>query len=839
MPHEPTTRLAMYAVGGLQLVSIKSQSPCKIRSLTFLQVNSSPFWQTLASYIYSHDARMWDSLKQTWFNAATSDQFISREHFHIARRFVCAACVAYGKRLSFALSGAATYTQYAGFVAVCKSHDQSGFCGVCFKDEAVLKNEPPDYFSTLSPVDEFDNWFGSISHTCEKCRILATRQAMKRHGINNLMAQQTDMDELFANYHSYGEGSIQELCIQVCERKWLLQNTKIKDYSYQAVAGDRLMRGFSMEQAAYSDNEDLSILYTEPSIRELATRDFVRNLILGGSWFSPLDVIELQQHPRPPHWHANQPSTLPVMHPTSGDRKYVHWAYHVPSMELRELLQMLWAQCMIDILETAFKNIIAEVSDGCLVDSKVWEFDKGESAPGTISDPGTQLSSWTPVDVWKRLLKPEFWVTGYNWRSRKLEEYRERRISDASSRSKSSSTSSESTNLSESPTGTTSTLQTTPSPPPAGAPKDPKSPSVASVTSISETTRCTDGSEVDVAALPDIELTGVEARAVQSVPFVPTTFELLPTHSLRWVWGLWLKSIHPLVTCQCSICKRACQLQEEERLRGASHKVPTGGIVINEPVSKRKEDEEFEDEDLDELETTDDVFDQSLDAMDTSPIDIDDKDTTVVDEFNSHGKDTPVQLVQHPATPPSFTSPDLDSTASTPAGITQTLLARIGGRSSTPALGSLSPPTSRKRASQEPESVPPSPASAKRRRLDSGDSKLDSPSPMRSPLSTDTQSRSDDTPSSSGPDSVPPTSSPVPESQENSFSLSQASTIAQSNASDATLHLTGFEGAARMTAPDQNVGVGSLDLALNGSVEDEQGALGIRASGANEQMHWE
>ena len=779
---------------------------------------------------------MWDSLNQTWFNgAATSDQVITREHFHVARRFVCAVCVAYSRRLSFGLSGAATYTHYVGFVAVCKTHDQSGFCGVCFKDDATLKSEPPDYLSTLSPVDDFDHWFGSISQTCEKCRILATRQAMKRHGINALMAQQTDMDELFANYHSYGEGSVIDLCIQVNERKWLLQNTKIKDYSCQAVAGDRLMRGLSMEQATYSDNEDLAILYTEPSIRELATRDFVRNLILSGSWFSPSDVIELQQHPRPPHWHSGHPSALPVMHPTSGERKFAHWVYHVPSADIRELLQMLWGQCMIDILETAFKNIIAEVSDGCLVDSKIWEFDKGESAPGTISDPGTQLSSWTLVDVWKRLLKPEFWVTGYNWRSRKLEEHRERRISDASSRSKSSSASSESTNLSESPTGTTSTLQTTPSPPPGVGPKDPKSPGTVSTAAAGETAISIDGSEVYVAALPDIELTGVEARAVQSVPFVPTTFELLPNHSLRWVWSLWSKSIHPLVTCQCTICKRACQPQEEERLRGAPRKAPTGGIVINEPVARKKE-EQLEDEDVaDELETTEDVFDQSLDAMDTSPIDI---DSTLTDEFNSHGKDTPVQLVQHPATPPSFPSTDLDSSVSTPASIAQTLLARIGGRSSTPVLGSLSPPTSRKRASQEPESAPSSPTSAKRRRLDSGDSKLDSPSPMRSPLSTEAQSRSGDTPSS-GPDSIAYTSPPPPESQETNVALSQASTIVQT-ASNATLHPAGFEEVTGITAPNHSVGINLLDFALDEDVEDdEQSELVEDVRVTNEQMHWE
>ncbi|KIM30686.1 hypothetical protein M408DRAFT_289672 [Serendipita vermifera MAFF 305830] len=779
---------------------------------------------------------MWDSLKQTWFNGSTSDQFITRDHFHLARRFVCAACVAYGRRLSFALSGAATYTQYAGYVAVCKIHDQGGFCGVCFKDEAVLRNEPPDYYSTLYPVDDFDNWFGSISYTCEKCRITATRQAMKRHGINTLMAQQTDMDDLFANYHTYGEGSVQELCIQVCERKWLLHNTKIKDYSYQAVAGDRLMRGFSMEQAAYSDSEDLAILYTEPSIRELATRDFVRNLILGGSWFSPLDVIDLQTHPRQPHWHGNQPNALLVIHPTSGERKYAHWVYHVPSAELRELLQMLWSQCMIDILETAFKNIIAEVSDGCLVDSKVWEFDKGESAPGTISDPGTQLSSWTLLDVWKRLLKPEFWVTGYNWRSRKLEEHRERRISDASSRSKSSSASSESTNLLESPTGTTSTLQTTPSPPPAVAPTDPKSPTMASVMSAAETARSIDGSETNAAALPDIELTGVEARAVQSVPFVPATFDVLPGHSLRWIWALWSKSIHPLVTCQCSICKRACQLQEEERLRGAAKKAPTGGIVINEPVPQKKE-EESEDEDVaDELEMTDDVFDQTLDEMDTSPIDIDEKDTTLTEEL-AQGKDTPVQLIQHPATPPSFsTNTDLDSSVSTPASVAQTLLARIGGRSSTPVLGSLSPPTSRKRASQEPESLPSSPSSAKRRRLDSGDSKLDSPGPMRSPLSTEAQSRSGDTPSSSGPDSVAHASPPMSDLHEPSMPLSQASTIV-SGARDSTLSSFGLSGS------NQSVGIDLGDYTLDEDAEEgaegEQGKTIPRVGVSNEQMHWE
>ena len=732
-----------------------------------------------------------------------------------------------------ALSGAASYTHIAGYISVCKTHDLNGFCGVCFKDENVLRSEPPDYQSTLSPVDDFDTWFGNVSQTCEKCRTVATRQAMKRNGLNNLMARQTDMDELFANYQTYGEGSLYNLCIQVHERKWLLANTKIKDYSFQAVAGDRLLRGLSMAEAAYSDTEDLAVLYTEPSIRELATRDFVRNLILSGSWFSPLDVIDLQQPQnmhRLPYWHAGQPTTFPVMHPTSGESKLVHWFYHVPSADLRELLQLLWNQCMVDMLETVFKNIIAEVSDGCLVDSKVWEFDKGESAPGAISDPGTQLMQWNLVDVWERLLKLEYWVTGYNWRSRKLEEHRERRISDASARSQSSSTSSESTNQSESPTGTASTLQTTPSPPPATTSKDGKSPERASNASVAHVSKTPDTSEVQVADLPDIELTGVEARAVQSIPFVPMSYESLGQHSLRWIWGLWLKSIHPFVTCQCRICKRACQMQEEERLRGVSRKAPTGGIVINEPVSRKKEDE-LEDEDVaDELETSD-VFDESSDAMD---IEAGNDNHIAIPEDPREKDTTPVQFVQHPATPPNVSSPDMDSTASTP-GTTKTLLSRISARSTTP-IGSLSPPTCRKRASQELESMPSSPASAKRRRLDSGDSKLGSPSPVRSPPFSVTHSRAGDTPSSSGPDSVLHMS---PESlQDTNGPLPQSSTVM---AVGSTLNPVGFE--EGVAASNRSAGIGLLEFAIDdmdAAEKDERSNQPVTVTNAsNESIHWD
>jgi hypothetical protein len=472
-----------------------------------------------------------------------------------------------------------------------------------------------------------------------------------------------------------------------------------------------------------------------------------------------------------------------------------------------------------------------------LVDSKVWEFDKGESAPGTISDPGTQLQQWNFTDVWERLLKPEYWVTGYNWRSRKLEEHRERRISDASARSQSSSTSSESTNHSESPTSTTSTLQTTPSPPPAIASKDGKSPDVASTVSVADTAKSPEGSEVQVADLPDIELTGVEARAVQSIPFVPMSYESLGHQSLRWIWGLWLKSIHPFVTCQCNICKRACQLQEEERLRGAPRKAPTGGIVINEPVSRTKE-EGFEDEDVaDELETSDDVFDGSSDAMDIEPGD----DNPVAVAEDLHGKDTtPVQLIQHPATPPDLSSTDFESIVGTPA-TAKTLLSRIGGRSTTP-IGSLSPPTCRKRASQEPESLPSSPASAKRRRLDSGDSKLGSPSPIRSSPFSVPHSRAGDTPSSSGPDSVSHTTSSPDLQDANVPPLSQASTIASVGS---VLHPAGFEEITGIVAPNQSVGIGLLDFTLDEDVDDgEEGERSstqqsVAANATNEPMNWD
>jgi len=183
------------AVDGQQLVSRAFLLPQNWNLIIIhITVNTSPFWYTLAQYIYSHDSRMWESLNQTWFNGGTSDRFVTREHFHLARKIVCTVCVAYSRRLSLALSGATSCTQYIGYISVCKHHDHHGFCGVCLKDDNVLKTEPPDYHSSLSPVDDFDSYFENITHTCEKCRRIATRQAMKRLGLNNLMAQQTDME---------------------------------------------------------------------------------------------------------------------------------------------------------------------------------------------------------------------------------------------------------------------------------------------------------------------------------------------------------------------------------------------------------------------------------------------------------------------------------------------------------------------------------------------------------------------------------------------------------------------------------------------------------------------
>lgn len=353
----------------------------------------------------------------TWFGSTTDvAHLVMRSHFLQARGAVCGACVAYSTRINFALNGCTTFTYLAGTISVCKFHEQHGFCGMCFKDDSIIKMEPPDYQTTLMPVDDFDSWFGNIQYTCERCRLAATKQVMRQNRLTQSVIRHTDMDEQFTNYQAFGEGSIYGLCIQVHERKWLLQHTKVKDFSLQAVAGDRLLRGVPMAEAL-SDPEESIILYSEPSIRELAMRDFMRCCILDGCWFAPYDIVELggNSTQRSIYWQGNQAIGIPVVHPIQRDRKLVNWWYYIPSAEYKESLQSLWHQTMIDILETAFKNIIAEVLDGCLVDSKVWEFEKGVSAPTTISDPGQTLQSWALPDVWKRLLKSEYWVTGYDW----------------------------------------------------------------------------------------------------------------------------------------------------------------------------------------------------------------------------------------------------------------------------------------------------------------------------------------------------------------------------------------------------------------------------------------
>lgn len=760
---------------------------------------------------------MWEWLVQTWFPPSSTDTFITREHFHHARHTVCAVCVAYGRRSNFALSGATCYTFPAGVIAVCKFHDQNGFCGMCLKDDNIIKSEPPDYQSTLSPVDDFDTWFGNLSYTCEKCRTHASRQAMRRNGITLTTARQTDMDELFSNYQTFGEGSILNLCAQVHERRWLLSNTKIKDFSLQAVAGDRLLRGVSLAEAMNSDSEDAYILYTEPSIRDLAMREFMRGWILDGGWFSPNDVVDLQQHHqynRNPYFHNNQPIPITVVHPTRQESKYSPWFYTIPSNDVKETLQSLWHQTINDILDTAFKNIIAEVLDGCLVDSKVWEFERGETAPGSISDPAQQLTSWDLNQVWERLLKSEYWVTGYNWRSRKLAEHRDRRISDASLGSKSSSNSSESANLSGSPTGTVSTMQTTPSPPPVAASKEGKSPEMTTHMEESEASKSPRSPVGSLPELPDIELTGVEARVVQSVPFVPFKWEVLPAFTVRWIWNLWLKSIHPFVACQCGICRRACKLQEEARLRGSPPKrqAQTGGIVINEPAHRKREELEDEDEDED---IEDDLVSNEEDLLNTSQdmdVVVEDEEATIGNDALSEINTTPVQLIQQPATPPNLSTPDPGSMLSTPSTeMTQTFLSRMG-RSVTPRE-SLSPPTGQKRSSQEVESIPSTPSSTKRRRLNSDDSSL-------SPLV-----------SSSIPNSQDETvlsemtyASPKFDSQDTNVpsTLQSSNLTTSSNPSAETLHPARFEEVTGIAPPKESVGINLLDFAFDEDSEEAE-----------------
>ncbi|KAG8820011.1 hypothetical protein FRC17_010264 [Serendipita sp. 399] len=726
---------------------------------------------------------MLDSLLQMWGLDPTAENQIQRKHFLHARSIVCGVCIAYSRRLNFALNGCTNWTFPAGDVATCKFHDQYGFCGMCLKDDNIIKEEPPEYTPTLSPVDDEDTWFGNIMYTCEQCRTTAYRQAMRQHKFTTAMIEEVDMDESFQNYRSFGEGALQSLCSQVYERRWLITNTKIRDFSLQAVASERLLRGIPMADVMNQDAEDFLILYGEPSIRELAMRDFMRCLVLDGQWFSPLDILDLQplsKYQSSPYWYNGQPLQVPVVHPTRQERKSSPWYYHIPSSEFKDILQSLWHQTMIDILETAFKNIIAEVTDSCLVDSKVYEFDNQEPAPGRISDPGQRLQSWSMSQVWDRLMKSEYWVTGYNWRSRKLDEYRARRISNASSQSKSSSVSSESAGFRESPEGTESTSKTTPSPPPhATMTKTSKSPAPDSPT--------TENGSMDMKSpspkpqLPDIELTGVEAREVTSVPFVPETFEVLPQFTRKWVADLWIKSIHPFVACQCGICKRACKLQEEERLRGAPiKKAPTGGIVINEPQSRKRKEASEEDEDEEDDDEDDLTYELESDDDDDYTMDVSMDEGGDADVRRIGDDRTPIQLVQQPATPdvvyangdPASLINDHNNNNTAAAGQTPV------GSNVTPT-STLSPSHWRKRSSQELESAPSSPSSAKRRRLNSGDSKLGSPSPAG--LHGHRSSSSDPRECSSPPESLDTT---TPSSQKSTPAVSATSPMADAASMD-------------------------------------------------------
>ncbi|PVF95259.1 hypothetical protein CPB86DRAFT_828060 [Serendipita vermifera] len=856
------------ALSGAQVYDTLSQ----VCNRWAIAINNSPFWQTLTQYVYGSDPRMWDSLVHMWFTNGI-ERVMTRDHFVHARATVCGVCVAYSPRVHFALSGASTWTVAGGRVSLCKYHDQNGFCGMCFKDENVLRSaadnnnslsfsanpENNQQYSTLSAVHETDTYFGRLRHTCERCRVMATRSLLRHHKLNSHLIRSTDMDELFHTYQVLGEGSLFNLVFQVHERRWLLTNTKIKDFSFQAIASDRVIRGMPMAEAMMmnsSDPEDSYILYNEPSVRELALRDFMRSCVLGGCWFAPTDVANLssqqaQYQATSSYWHNGQPTNFDVVHPTRGERRSITWYYPVPTQEIKASLQSLWFQTMIEILETAFKNIIAEVLDGCLVDSKVWEFENGgETAPGSISDPGPQLQSWSMQHVWERLLRSEYWVTGYNWRSRKLDEHRARRISDASSSfslSKSSSTSVDSvTQSSESPTGTTSTMQTSPSPPPPhhnGQSKDVKSPEPMSMSTDVDVHKATVSPVLQIPDLPDIELTGAQARLVQSVPFVPATWMILPQESVRCISQLWIKTIHPFVACQCGICKRACQLQEEERLRGSPKKRPTAGIVINEPRHHHHHDSDdiFDDEDYDEdLDSNDEDFEANIMAMDSDPMD---EEVGIVDALHPAEQTTPVQLIQQPATPPETLTPELSPTT----GRAQPRLAKI----EQPPVGSLSPPTWRKRASQELESAPPSPSSAvKRRRLDSESSnKVDSPSvysdsrePQSQSESTTTFSPSEDADPNSLPESSPPESvnSPAPRVQ----TPNPPSSNNKEGGAGTPLHPAGFEEVTGIPAPNESVGISLLDFSLDEDLTEtgllaEKQADSEQAPQNNTAMQWE
>ena len=462
-------------------------------------------------------------------------------------------------------------------------------------------NQFRDNNQRLAQVDEVDDTFGEVDFTCQPCRVRVLRKNLIRMNYTQADLQKTDMVDTFQAYSEFGEGSVTDIATTIAERKWFNAFTKIQELSAQYAVAFRMGGGQTIAEA---NTYDFPTLYNNPDIRRACLEDFVRQRIFEGNWVAPIDAYEYYYHyrGRAPLWvspqHVNH---IDVVEPTTGRQERIMGLYQVPYGHAGTDLQTLWERLMTDIIKPAVLNVVAEAVDSCLVNGKVWEYEKGEPAPGHISDPYVVLPTWSIQDVWQRLTQVEYWVTGFDWRTRKLNEHRARRVSDASFGSGKSSASSHSTGPSASPTGTHSTGHTTPSPPPGSDTKTVTTPSDSQAGGGAESSpRGTTASPlVPIDDLPDIEVTGANTRMPNSIPKVPhcgTIHQQLPARTIEKIWGFWKEGIRGYTKCPCSICRRNCVVEEEARLKGPLKKRETG-ITINEPMKKEKTMDVVDEED--------------------------------------------------------------------------------------------------------------------------------------------------------------------------------------------------------------------------------------------------
>ncbi|VDB91502.1 unnamed protein product [Peniophora sp. CBMAI 1063] len=562
-----------------------------------------------------------------------------------------------------------------GTLSLCRDHRRTAFCGSCLREPAPWPAPRKDQLALSLYANDDARMFPHVAMTCRSCRQQALDRVIRASGLARWALHDPESDQSMDWFVDAGEGTVDEVVRCIREKQWLLEHTRVNEFTREAVATARYLerledvaQGNDMEDDDEDDEIDDEAVadLAQPEhflqARDMAATDWARTRILDGHWVSPGDdYYEVQrtvgraEHPAP--WTLGTANSSSPVLPPSADgihptQKSIS-TRRAPTYRLAQQLYSSFTSQMSAIIGPALHNVAKRL----LL---------------TAADPAATAARMSVHDVVRELQQPYAWAKELDavcCPPLVLPPRRTVATTTGTSPSASSSVESAETDAT-SPVLSSSTVLTTPSPPPKSDDADMASSDADNDNDGDTTLRDIEGeggldaeNESDSARererveKEEKAKTGVPPPApdnmLRAIPYVPRTLVGIPDNSIAIIRSLWREASAPLYTCTCSICARARgahygqQAQTQGQHQGQHQGQGQSQITVpsQPPLVQVRLPQAGQDDDDDDMDDEDDDWGVSMDS-DTADYSDEDMDVHVERPVAQH---RPANLAAAPA----------------------------------------------------------------------------------------------------------------------------------------------------------------------------------------------